>query len=198
MNIKSYMQTSTNSESTYRFNDIDVDPSIIQAILINEIVPMHPKDDFYGDESSYYLSTTLPLFEQAGVHVQSAYDLLELGIYLTNAVKLPKQETTIERSMLEDSLPYLEKELSFFPNVKVIMCMGDVAKKAINMIYKQHTKKNIIPNISTYKLRNTIIEHKGIRIIPSYIMTGKNILIEKSKFQMASEDLVIMMDLINA
>lgn len=41
MNIKSYMQTSINSESTYRFNDIDVDPSIIQAILINEIVPMH-------------------------------------------------------------------------------------------------------------------------------------------------------------
>lgn len=78
------------------------------------------------------------------------------------------------------------------------MCMGDVAKKAINMIYKQHTKKNIIPNISTYKLRNTIIESEHIRFIPSYIMTGKNILIEKSKFQMASEDLAIMMDLINA
>lgn len=197
MNIKQTLQHMMPDQMEFQYNDIDVDPRTIKAILVNEIVPTHPKDDFYGDEDSYYLTTTIPLFEQAGLEVTNAYDLLKHGIYLTNAVKTPKCETTIERAMITESLPYLEAELSLFPNVKVIMCMGDVAKKAINMIFKQHTKQNIIPAISTYKLRNTIIEHKGIRIIPSYIMTGKNILIEKSKFQMATDDLANMLDLLS-
>lgn len=34
---------------------------------------------------------------------------------------------------IENSLPYLEAELSLFPNVKVIMLMGDVAKKAFSI-----------------------------------------------------------------
>lgn len=78
---------------------------------------------------------------------------------------------------IENSLPYLEAELSLFPNMKVIMLMGDVAKKAFNMITKKSTKKNIIPAISTYKLRNSEIYYDGIRVMPSYIMTGGNILI---------------------
>lgn len=197
MNIKQTIQMKLGHDPAIQCNDIDVSPETIKAILINEVVPTHPKDDFYGDEDSYYLTTTIPLFEQAGLEVTNAYDLLKHGIYLTNAVKTPKSKTTIERAMITESLPYLEAELSLFPNVKVIMCMGDVAKKAINMIFKQHTKQNIIPAISTYKLRNTIIEHKGIRIIPSYIMTGKNILIEKSKFQMATDDLANMLDLLS-
>lgn len=101
-----------------------------------------------------------------------------------------------EDESIEDSLPYLEKELALFPNVKVIMLMGDVAKKAFNMISKKATKKNSVPSISTYKLRNTEIFYKGIRIIPSYIMTGQNILIEKSKFEMASKDIETMYRLI--
>ena len=83
-----------------------------------------------------------------------------------------------------------------FPNVKVIMLMGDVAKKAFNMISKKVTKKNAVPSVSTYKLRNTEILYNGIRIIPSYIMTGQNILIEKSKFEMSSEDIATMYRLI--
>lgn len=55
---------------------------------------------------------------------------------LTNAVKTPKSDYTIEKSSIENSLPYLETELALFPNVKVIMLMGDIAKKAFNMIAK--------------------------------------------------------------
>ena len=95
------------------------------------------------------------------------------------------------------SLPYLERELSLFPNVKVIMLMGDVAKKAFNMISRKETGKNAVPGISTYKLRSSEIFYNGIRIIPSYIMTGKNLLIEKSKFEMASEDIAAMYKLIS-
>lgn len=78
------------------------------------------------------------------------------------------------------------------------MLMGDVAKKAFNIISKKESGKNAVPSISTYKLRNTEIFYKGIRIIPSYIMTSQNILIEKSKFEMASEDIATMYKLINS
>ena len=73
----------------------------------------------------------------------------------------------------------------------------DVAKKAVNMIAKRTTKRNVIPAVSTYKLRHSEIYYKNIRLMPSYIMTGKNILIEKSKFQMACEDISNMINMIN-
>ena len=119
-----------------------------------------------------------------------------MGIYITNAVKTPKTEYAIDKSSIENSLPYLEAELSLFPNVKVIMLMGDVTKKAFNMVTKKATKKNAVPAVSTYKLRNSKIYYKGIRIMPSYIMTGGNILIEKSKVTMATEDIAAMLKII--
>ncbi len=78
-----------------------------------------------------------------------------VGIYITNAVKVPKTDTTVSREMIEKCVPVLEYEISLFPNLKVIMLMGDVAKKAFNMITKTKTKKNAIPPVSTYKLRNS-------------------------------------------
>nr|WP_289705213.1 hypothetical protein [Bacteroides acidifaciens] len=109
---------------------------------------------------------------------------------------MPKTEYAVSKESIEESLPYLERELALFPNVKVIMLMGDVAKKAFNLISKKATKKNAVPSISTYKLRNTEISYNSIRILPSYIMTGQNILIEKTKFEMASEDISLMYQLI--
>ena len=47
--------------------------------------------------------------------------------------------------------------------------MGDVAKKAFNMITKKESKKNAVPAVSTYKLRSSEIYYNGIRIMPSYI-----------------------------
>ncbi|HAG11631.1 MAG TPA: uracil-DNA glycosylase [Desulfotomaculum sp.] len=61
---------------------------------------------------------------------------------------------------------------------------------------KQKTGKGIIPSVSTYKLRNSEIYYGAIRVFPSYIMTGGNILIEKSKFEMAAEDIKKMLELI--
>ena len=196
MNIKSELQQLCGDTQNLRLNDVNIEPETIQAIMINEVVPSCPEDDFYGKPDSAYMSTTIPMFRKAGIEIGSVQDILNNGIYITNAVKTPKTEYAVSKESIEDSLPYLEKELALFPNVKVIMLMGDVAKKAFNMICKKATKKNAVPSISTYKLRNTEIFHKGIRIIPSYIMTGQNILIEKSKFEMASEDIETMYRLI--
>ena len=196
MNIKSELQQLCGDTQNLRLNDVNIEPETIQAIMINEVVPSCPEDDFYGKPDSAYMSTTIPMFRKAGIEVGLVQDILNRGIYITNAVKTPKSEYAVSKESIENSLPYLGKELALFPNVKVIMLMGDVAKKAFNMISKKTTKKNAVPSISTYKLRNTEIIYKGIRIIPSYIMTGQNILIEKSKFEMASEDIETMYRLI--
>ena len=197
MNVKAELQRFTENSTHLRLNDINIEPDTILAIMINEIVPADSDDDFYGKRDSAYMSTTIPLFRKAGIEVNSIHEILNLGIYITNAVKTPKSEYAVSKESIEESLPYLEKELELFPNLQVVMLMGDVAKKAFNMISKKATKKNAVPSISTYKLRNTEIFHKGWRILPSYIMTGQNLLIEKSKFQMASEDIAFMYRLIN-
>ena len=198
MNIKSELQQLCGDTQNLRLNDVNIEPETIQAIMINEVVPSCPEDDFYGKPDSAYMSTTIPMFRKAGIEIGSVQDILNNGIYITNAVKAPKTEYAVSKESIEDSLPYLEKELALFPNAKVIMLMGDVAKKAFNMICKKATKKNAVPSISTYKLRNTEIFYNGIRIMPSYIMTGQNILIEKSKFEMASKDIETMYRLIKS
>ena len=196
MNIKSELQQLCGDTQNLRLNDVNIEPETIQAIMINEVVPSCPEDDFYGKPDSAYMSTTIPMFRKAGIEIGSVQDILNNGIYITNAVKTPKSEYAVSKESIEDSLPYLEKELALFPTVKVIMLMGDVAKKAFNMICKKATKKNAVPSISTYKLPNTEIFYNGIRIMSSYIMTGQNILIEKSKFEMASKDIETMYRLI--
>lgn len=197
MNIKYELKKNhTGLTTPIYLNNLELDPDSIRAVMINEVVPADPIQDFYGSPSSDYLKTTIPLFQKANLPADSIEDILSMGIYITNAVKTPKSEYAVEKSSIEESLPFLEQELALFPNTKVIMLMGDVAKKAFNMIAKKNTKKNIVPAIATYKLRNTELYYGEIRIIPSYIMTGKNILIEKSKFEMAAEDIALMASLI--
>ncbi len=196
MNIKKELETKAGLINGIYLNNIDIDPLTIKAIMINEVVPSDPLQDFYGTPDADYLKTTIPLLQEAGTEVTSIQDILKMGIYITNAVKTPKTEYTIDKSSIEKSLPYLEAEISLFPNIKVIMLMGDVAKKAFNLIAKKSIKKNVIPAVSTYKLRNSEIYYKDIRVMPSYIMTGGNILIEKSKVTMATEDIATMLEII--
>lgn len=196
MNIKKEIETKTGTANGIYLNNIDLDPLAIRAIMINEVIPLDPSQDFYGTPDADYLKTTLPLMQRAGMEAASIQDILQKGIYITNAIKTPKTESAIDKSSIENSLPYLEAELSLFPNLKVIMLMGDVAKKAFNMIAKKSTKKHVVPAVSTYKLRNSEIYYNGIRVMPSYIMTGRNILIEKSKVTMAAEDIAAMLEII--
>lgn len=196
MNIRKELEKAVGSKEEIQLYDLSIDPLEIKAVMINEVVPADPSQDFYGQADADYLSTTIPLFQKAGLPVTDIQDILQMGIYITNAVKTPKSGYTVEKSSIENSLPYLEQELALFPDLKVIMLMGDVAKKAFNMIAKKATKKNAVPAVSTYKLRSSEIYYGNIRIMPSYIMTGGNILIEKSKVEMASADIAEMARLI--
>lgn len=205
MNIKEYLiaQAFNNSLEPARmqFPDTEMDVSSIKAVMISEVPPQNPEDWFYScsreqEREPDYMKTTCSLFQRAGVEVQTIEDILNLGIYITTAVKTPKLEYTVDKDMIEAHLPMLEAELSLFPNVKVIMLMGDVAKKSVNMIGKAKSRKNIIPSEATYKIRKNEYYWNNIRVMPSYIMTGGNILIEKSKCKMIVEDIRQMMQLI--
>lgn len=196
MNVKKELICTLGTADDLYFNDIDIEPLAIKAIMINEVVPSDPLQDFYGPAGADYTKTTISLFQEAGAAIKSVQDIVEMGIYITNAVKTPKTGYAIEKSSIEKSLPYLEKELALFPNVKVIMLMGDVAKKAFNAITKKTIKKNAVPSVPTYKLRDSEIYYGSIRVMPSYIMTGGNVLIEKSKVRMATEDIATMLNII--
>lgn len=197
MNIQEELQRLNHTGKTdLRFNDVEVMPEKIHAVMINEIVPSDPEDDFYGNPNGAYMSSAILLFRKAGIEADTMQDILCRGIYITHAVKTPKTGYAVSKESIEESLPYLERELALFPDVKVIMLMGDVAKKAFNMICKKATKKNVIPSTSTYKLRGSKIFYDGIRVFPSYIMTGRNLQIEQSKFEMVSEDIAAMYRLI--
>lgn len=196
MNVKMELEKAVGVAEGMYLNDVEVDPLGIRAVMINEVVPADPLQDFYGWGDSDYLRSAVSLLRGAGAEVACIQDVLRMGIYITNAVKSPKTEYAIEKGRIEDSLPYLERELALFPDVKVIMLMGDVAKKAFNMIAKKTTKKNIVPAVSTYKLRGSELFYGSIRVMPSYIMTGGNILIEKSKVMMATEDIGVMLGII--
>ncbi len=155
MNIKQVLEEQLGAKEHIRLNDIDIDPAAIRAVMINEVVPQDPAQDFYGSSGDEYLSTTIPLFQKAGVPVGSIEDILRMGIYITNATKVPKSGYAVEKSCMDESLPYLERELALFPNVKVIMLMGDVAKKMFNQIARKTSKHNPIPSGATYRLRST-------------------------------------------
>ena len=196
MNIKQALESKLGPAGQLQLNDVDVDTASIRAIMINEVVPADPAQDCYGSSGEEYLATTIPLFQKAGLPVESIRDILDMGVYITNAVKTPKTAYAIEKASLEESLPWLEAELALFPHVKVVMLMGDVAKKMFNQIARKVTRKNVIPSGATYKLRATPFYFGEIRVMPSYIMTGGNILIEKSKVTMATQDIAAMAEII--
>ncbi|MGM0215718.1 uracil-DNA glycosylase [Enterococcus sp. AZ109] len=176
-----------------------IDPRMIRAVMINEVAAKKPIEDFYSlEEKSEYVQSAVAIFQQAEVKVQTIDDILNLGIYITNAIKLPKTASTISNERIEYFLPILKTELELFPNVKVIMLMGDVARKSFNMIAKANTKKNALPSGSTYKLRHKEWYYQGIRILPAYILTGKNLKIERSKSIMSAEEVRKMLEIIHS
>ncbi len=113
-----------------RFPDCDIEPGKIKVVMISEVPPQNPADDFYSkSKEPDYLRSTLGLFVKAGIDVQSMRDILNLGIYITTAVKSPKTEYTVSTKMIRAHLPLLQVEIELFPDLKAIMLMGDVAKK---------------------------------------------------------------------
>jgi len=177
--------------------DCELDTASVKTVMINEVPPKNPDDWFYcGAPDPENMRTAVGLFAAAGVTVNDMADINGLGIYITVAVKSPKDGYFVEDGVLRSHLPLLKAELSLFPNLKVVMLMGDVAKKAVNMITKAETKKNVIPSGATGRLRQNEYFWNGVRVFPTYIMTGKNLLIEPFKRDCVADDIRRMMEVI--
>ena len=174
----------------------DINPDLIKLIMVSESPPKNHKDYFYRDPAGSFFMTTRLAFSDAGYSIADISDLTKLGVYLTTAIKCSKKEYMVGSTTIKKCSKILEMEISQFPNVKVIMCMGDFAIKAINYITKRNFGTSVIPLGSTYKIRKGSYELNGIRYFPSYTQTGASFNIEKTKRIMISEDIKYAMALL--
>ena len=175
-------------KNNYILPSIDINPAKIRILMITESPPNEKADYFYSAGNPAYLQTILQVFKDAGYKVSSIRDILDLGVYITTAVKCGKTQYAVSPDTMNNCSGLLEQEIALFPDIKVFMLMGDVAIKMMNNIWKRQTGKKIIPAGSTYKIRNQAYYLGNKRIFPSYTPAGQNFLIEKSKRKMVTED----------
>jgi len=183
----SYPCTDINRNMTFPI--VDLDTRLIRIVMISEAPSNVPGNYFYTKTSVPFFQTTKAAFQDAGIEIKNYEDLTEMGIYLTTAIKCSKKDYLVSSDTIKRCSEILEKELSQFPDLKVIMCMGDFAIKAINQIYKRKFGRAPFKSGSTYKIRKEIHALRGIRFFPSYTQTGDSFNLEKSKRRMISEDI---------
>jgi uracil-DNA glycosylase len=173
----------------YRIPEVDLKPETISLLMIAEVASGKTCDYFYAGKDALFAQTTVQAFRDAGVPVSSVEEILDLGIYLTTAVKCGKTGYGIRTDTINQCSRILEKELAFFPNATGLMLMGDVAIQAINAIARRAGQKRAIPAGSTYKIRGAEYTFFGKRAFPSYLQAGPSFFIEKSKRRMIAEDI---------
>lgn len=173
----------------YLIPKVAVQPEAISIFMLAEAAPADPGDDFYAGPQALFLETTLQAFTEAGAKANSVRDLLDLGVYLTTAVKCGKTGYGIKTNTIETCSHLLEREIALFPNVRVFLLMGDVAIKALNCIGKRSGAGRIIPAGATYKLRGAEYFFRGACVLPSYLQAGPSYFIEKSKRRMIAADI---------
>ena len=181
----------------YVIADLKLDPHSISMMMISEAAPLDSADYYYAGGEAAYETTTLMAFQDAGCEFDSIDELAKKGIYFTSAVKCAKTGYGIKAGTIKECSLILEKEIGLFPNLKVIMLMGDVAIKAINYIAKRAGAGRVIPTGSTYKIRKGKFFFGDIRLFPSYLQVGPSFGIEKSKRMMIAEDISMAMAILD-
>lgn len=177
------------NKTAYVTPDIEIIPHKVKLLLISESAPSDPADYYYAKGNPLYQQTTVQAFQDAGLDVTSIQSLINMGIYMTTAVKCGKIGYGIKAGPIRECSKLLETELSLFKQLRAVLLMGDVAIKAMNYIAKRQGEPRVIPAGSTYKIRGQAFKFKGIPVFPSYLQAGPSFFIEKSKRRMIEEDL---------
>lgn len=180
----------------FSVSPLEIDAASITCVMVSESPAADPADDFHAPGEPFFMATTSQAFADAGYPVSSMDDILKLGVYITTAVKCAKTAYAVPTTAIKTCSRLLEAELGLFPNLKVIVAMGDVAIRSLNEVGRRTTGKRVIPTGSIYKLRGPEYSLNGIRVLPSYLQTGKSFLIEQSKQKMIAEDLRTALQLI--
>jgi uracil-DNA glycosylase len=177
------------NKECYIVPEVNIKQENIRIVMVSEAAPQNKSDYFYSKGNPLLAKTTTQAFRDAGAKVSSIDDVIGLGVYLTTAVKCGKTGYGISTETVKECSQILEEELLLFPDVKVLMLMGDIAIKAINYIAKRAGEQRVISNGPTYKIRGQKYFFKGRRVFPSYLQAGPSFFIEKSKRKMISEDI---------
>lgn len=175
---------------------VDINPQKVSIVLISEAAPASPADYYYADGEPLFEQTTVQAFKDAGAPVASMQDILDLGVYLTTAVKCAKTGYGIKTGTIQECSLILEQELAPFPDVAVFLLMGDVAIKAVNAIARRAGQGRAIPAGSTYKIRGQEHFFRGKRAFPSYLQAGPSFFIEKVKRKVIAEDIAAALRLV--
>jgi uracil-DNA glycosylase len=177
------------NKNSYILPSADIDAAQVKLIIITEAPPEDKADYFYASGNSLYLQTILQVFKDSGVNVSTMREIIDLGVYITTAIKCGKTGYAISPETMKNCSAILEQEIALFPNIKAFILGGDVAIKMMNDIWKKQAGKKVIPAGSTYKIRKQTFYFKDKRVFPSYTPAGKNFLIEKAKREMVAEDI---------
>ena len=169
--------------------DVELDPGRVTVVMVSEAAPAHLEDWFYAGPDALFAETTVQAFRDAGEDVSMLGDVLDLGVYLTTAVKCGKTGYGIATETVNACSHLLEVELAQFPSAKVLMLMGDVAIKAVNAIARRHGEPRVVPAGATYRLRGGDYSFRGMKVFPSYVQAGPSFYIEKRKREMIAEDI---------
>lgn len=161
----------------YVVPSVSVRPETISIVMVSEAAPENADDYYYASGKSLFQQTTVQAFNDAGANVSSVKDIVNLGVYLTTAVKCGKTGYGIQADTVRGCSLLLEKELRLFPNAKVLMLM-------------------VIPAGSTYRIRGQKYFFLGMRVFPSYLQAGPSFFIEKSKRRMIAEDIAAALRLV--
>ena len=164
--------------------------------MVSEAAAPRVEDNYYASNDALFAQTTLQAFRDAGADVASIAELVRRGIYFTTAVKCAKTAYGIQTATVNACSELLERELTLFPNLRVILLMGDVAIKALCAIARRAGEPRPIPAGSTYKLRGPEYTWRGARVFPSYLQAGPSFFIEKSKRRMIAEDIASALELV--
>jgi len=178
--------------------EVEVDPARIRIVLISEAAPPEVADGYYAAGDPLFARTTVQAFRDAGADVRTTADIVELGVYLTSAVKCAKTGYGIATGTVKECSRLLERELDLFPNVRAYLLMGDVAIAAVNAIAVRSGAGRAIPAGSTYKIRGGTYTFRGARAFPSYLQAGPSFFIEKTKRAMIAQDIAAALELARA
>lgn len=175
-----------------------VEPAAIRMVAVCEALTESGDDFFSASRESMYVANLVAAFQSGGAEIDSVEDLVDLGVYPTVAVKAPKVTAAISTATVEEQAPLLAAELDALPNLRVVVLMGAVAIKAMNAVARQRRQRRVIPSGPTYELRHGEYHYGEVRVLPSYLPTGRSYLIERSKREMLAEDLRLALGLMSA
>jgi uracil-DNA glycosylase len=176
----------------------EVDPARIRIVMVTEAAPARLEDWFEAGEDALFAQTTVQAFRDAGEDVSSVPDVLELGVYLTTAVKCGKTGYAISTGTVKACSHLLERELAALTSARALMLMGDVAIKAVNAIARRKGEPRVVPAAATYKLRGGDYRFRGMKVFPSYVQAGPSFYIEKRKREMIAEDIAAALAYVRA